>query len=167
MRPIEPPDTHFLAGAIGWIELGNCREAKAELERISATARRNPDVLEVWWVIYAGERDWTAGLEVARALLEADPDRSSGWLHRAYALRRVNGGGLQAAWDALRPAFDKFPEEEIISYNLSCYACQMNRLEEARKWLQFALESDGKEKIKAMALHDADLEPLWDEIQRL
>jgi hypothetical protein len=38
---------------------------------------------------------------------------------------------------------------------------------EARNWLQRACAIGGKKHIKQMALADADLEPLWDEIQKL
>jgi len=37
-------------------------------------------------------------------------------------------GGAKAAWDALLPAADKFPNNPNIPYNLACYACQMNKL---------------------------------------
>jgi hypothetical protein len=45
---------------------------------------------------------------IARACLAsvAMPDDAFGWLHQAYALRRITGGGIQAAWDALLPAAD-------------------------------------------------------------
>ncbi len=56
----------------------------------------------------------------------------AGWLHRAYALRRVANGGLPQAWDALLPAAEKFPGEPVIAYNLSCYACQMQQLDASR-----------------------------------
>lgn len=166
MQPLEPPDSHHLSAAIGWIELGNMSEAKTELGQLSPAARLYPDALEAWWVILAEEKDWSKGLAVANTLVEASPQSPTGWLHRAYALRRVKeGGGLKAAWDALLPAFEKFPGESTIPYNLSCYACQMGQLEEARTWLQRAVKAGGIETIKRMALRDADLRPLWDEIK--
>src|SRR6266487_2080763 len=124
MVPLGPPDAHFLSAAFGWFELGNLPEAKAELERIAPALRQHPLVLEIRWLIHAQEKNWEEGLVVACALVEAAPERPSGWLHRAYALRRVKNGGLQAAWDALLPAFDKFPGEPTIAYNLACYACK-------------------------------------------
>ena len=42
---------------------------------------------------------------------------------------------------ALRPAFEKFPKVSVIPYNLACYACQMNKLDEARVWLRRAMRS--------------------------
>ena len=83
------------------------------------------------------------------------------------SLRRVNGGGLSQAWDALLPAAKKFPSEPVIAYNLSCYACQMRQLDIARHWLHRAVLVGRKESIKKMALADEDLQPLWPEIEEL
>src|SRR5262245_59614095 len=129
MNNIEPPDSHYLAAAIGWLELGNVPEAETELASLCEQLQQHPDVLEVRWLIAAGRQQWEEGLRMSRALLQDAPDRSSGWLHQAYALRRIPEGGVKKAWEALLPAFDKFPQESIISYNLSCYACQMNQME--------------------------------------
>jgi Flp pilus assembly protein TadD len=167
MEPLEPPDTHYLLGAVGWLELGNLGEAKEELERLGPARQMHPDVLEVRWLISTEEQKWGEGLQIARALLHADPERASGWLHQAYALRRVPDGGIQKARDALLPAYEKFPKESTISYNLSCYACQLGQLEDARLWLKRALAVSGKDRIKRMALSDSDLEPLWREIEQM
>ena len=166
-RKIEPPDTHHLSAAIGWLELGLPAEARAELAQVAAAIKDHPDVLEARWLVAAEERQWEEGLQVARALLQHAPKRSSGWLHQAYALRRVADGGIQKAWEALLPAFDKFPKELTIPFNLSCYACQLRQLDAARDWLNRAVAVGGKEKIKQMALDDTDLEPLWAEIRQL
>jgi len=167
MQRLEPPDSHYISAAVGWLELGVPKEAEAELDQIAAGLQMHPDVLEVRWVILAQTRRWDAALEIARTLLRKAPHRSSGWLHQAYSLRRLGQQGLKDAWDALLPAYDKFPREPTIPYNLSCYACQMSRFEEARTWLRRALKLGDKDKIKQMALDDPDLEPLWDEIKKL
>jgi hypothetical protein len=168
MPPLMPPDTHHLSAAMGWRELGNPSEAANEIARISPAFVNHPDVLEVRWEICAAQKSWDAALEVAAVLLNKAPDRPSGWIHRAYAIRRVPGGGLQQAWDALRPAFDEFPKVTVIPYNLACYAAQMGRLDEAWEWLHKAMEAAGDvESIKQMALADSDLEPLWERIRGL
>jgi len=167
MHRLGPPDSHHLNAAVGWLGLGLPEEAKAELKVISPAHQRHPDVLEARWTIHAQEQRWDAALDVARKLLAQSPNRADGWLHHAYALRRVADGGLEKAWEALKPAADKFPAEPVIAFNLSCYACQMQQLDEARVWLKRALKVGGKEHIKRMALADSDLEPLWDEIRRL
>jgi tetratricopeptide (TPR) repeat protein len=167
MQTLEPPDTHLLSATVGWLELGNVEEAKAEFEKVSQELRGHPDVLEVHWLVHAQEKNWDDGLAIAQALVATAPERSSGWLHQSYAMRRATDGGLQAAWDALVPAFKMFPKEPTIPYNLSCYACQMGQLDEARLWLDRAIKVGSKEKIKFMALNDADLEPLREEIKEL
>jgi tetratricopeptide (TPR) repeat protein len=165
MEPIEPPNTWRLAGTVGWLELGNVAEARAEFAQLPDSVQAHPDVLEVRWLLCQAEEDWEGGLRAARALVEAAPKRPSGWLHLSYALRRAPDGGVQKAFEALRPAFEKFPKEPTISYNLSCYACQMRQLEEARGWLRRAMAISNKEVIKKMALADSDLEALWAEIR--
>jgi predicted Zn-dependent protease len=167
MKLIEPPDSHFVSAAMGWLGLGNVAEAREELSRVSENQQGHPDVLEVRWCICAEENHWQEGLEVAQSLMQAAPKRASGWLHQAYALRRVPDGGVKKAWHALLPAFDKFPEEPTIAYNLSCYACQMNQLEAARVWFKRAAVIGGKEHMKKMALSDSDLQPLWTEIKEM
>jgi hypothetical protein len=167
MRKLEPPDTHYVLAAVGWLELGDPAEAKAELAQVSPAQQEHPDVLELRWSVLAEEKRWEEGLQVAQTLLRRAPRRPSGWLHQAYALRRVPDGGLQKAWEALLPAFDKFPKELLISFNLCCYACQMRQLDAARDWLKRAVGIGGKEKIKRMALADPDLEPLWAEIREI
>ena len=115
MKKIEPPDTHHLSAAIGWLGLGNAVEARAELDCIQPEFQDDPDVLEVRWLMCARENRLDEGVELARSLVMRAPERSSGWLHQAYSLRRARDGSIRKAWEALLPAFDKFPREPIIS----------------------------------------------------
>jgi Flp pilus assembly protein TadD len=167
MKPIEPPDKFYFSAAIGWLELGNPGEAKAELSHIGAAGQTHPDVLEVRWLVCAEQKTWIEALATARALVEAAPNRATGWLHQAYALRRVPDGSVKRAWEVLLPAAGKFPKEPTIPYNLACYACQMGELDTARQWLVRALAIGGREGMKSMALADPDLEPLRQEIVKM
>ncbi len=165
MQALEPPDSFSLIAAQGWLELGNLAEARAELAQISEANHNHPHVLEMRWAVCAAGTDWPAARDLARTLLELQPESPVGWLHYAYALRRVPDGGLPAAWDALLPALEKFPKEATIPYNLACYACQLQRLDEARAMLQRAIAAGGRDTVKKMALGDSDLEALWPEIR--
>jgi predicted Zn-dependent protease len=165
VETIEPPDSHHVNAAIGWLGLGCADDAEAELEQIAPAYRTHSVVLDVRWAICAHRKNWNAALEVARAELATQPDDASGWLHHAYALRRASDGGLSQAWEALLPAAKKFPDESVIPYNLSCYACQLNQLDIARHWLDRAVTAGKKAAIKKMALADEDLKPLWAEIR--
>src|SRR5215472_7765248 len=110
MRLIEPPDIHHLRAALGWLGLGNCAEAEAELELVSPENRKHPEFLEVRWQWCAKAEKWDAAVAVAEEIISVAPEEAGGWLNRAYALRRAPGGGLSMAYDALRPAADKFPK---------------------------------------------------------
>jgi len=167
MDELTPPQSHFLSAAEGWLELGNVAEARAELARMDESLRDHPQVLEVRWGIFAQEQAWPQALEVARELVRIAPELPTGWLHQAYAVRRAPGGGLEAAWKALFPALAKFPDVAIIPYNLACYACQLQQLDEARELLGRAIETGGKSQIQKIALADSDLQPLWSEIRHL
>jgi tetratricopeptide (TPR) repeat protein len=167
MKALEPPHTHSVSAAEGWLGLGDLAEARAELERMGDSLQNHPDVLRVRWAIAAEECDWPAALRIARTLVRTTPESSFGWLHQAYALRRVPEGGIQAAWDSLLPALKTFPKIAIIPYNLACYACQLQQLDRARELLQRALATGNRNHIKQIAIEDSDLKPLWAEIRAL
>lgn len=167
MQTLEPPNTHYVSSAIGWMELGNLAEARAELNQVEPAFQSHPDVLEVKWLVAAKAGEWDDGVTIARQLTRLAPDRPSGWLHQAYALRRATQGGLEQAWGVLIKASQKFPREPTIAYNISCYACQLQQLDVARQWLERAAKIGEKRHIKEMALQDPDLAALWSEIKKL
>ena len=167
VQGLEPSDLHHLNAALGWLGLDNPADARVELDAIAPAQQPHPAVLEARWLLCVHEKNWRDALAVAEKELAAALDDCAGWLHRAYALRRLPDGGLSRAWDALLPAAEKFPKEPAIAFNLACYACQMQQLDQARRWLQRAMKIGGREAIRKMALADDDLKPLWVEIREL
>ncbi len=165
MKRIEAPDAHHFNAACGWLELGNRAEARVELALISVENQMHPDVLDLQWALCAAEKNWDGAFGFAQKLVTAFPDEPTGWLHCAYALRRKSGGGLALARDFLEPAADKFPDEPVIAFNLACYECQLQQLDEARRWFKRACEIGAGKEIQAMALADEDLKALWPEIR--
>jgi tetratricopeptide (TPR) repeat protein len=158
MKKIEPPDTHHLSAACGWLELGNWQEAAADMDRISEPFREHPDVLEVRCGIYSKSGDWEGAFRSARTILDAVPRRSFGWIHTAFALHELKR--TNEAMEALLPAVEQFPSEWVIRYNLACYACQLGRESEALEWFAKACEIGGSQPMVAMAQEDPDLAPL-------
>ena len=61
MKPLEPPDSHYLSAAVGWLGLGNVAEAGAELEKIAPQFQSHPDVLAVQFDIHAASREMGCG----------------------------------------------------------------------------------------------------------
>jgi len=165
MSALQSPDSHHLSAAEGWLELGNAHEAQAELECLSDEAQGRVEVLAVRWGILAQFKSWDQCVVVAERIVELAPDEVFGWIHRSYALHELKR--TQTARDSLLPATKLFPKIETIPYNLACYECQWGDLAAARDWFRRALKLHDRADLKARALDDPDLQPLWSEIKKL
>jgi tetratricopeptide (TPR) repeat protein len=168
MLPLEPPDSHGLNAATGWLMLGNAAEARAEFQRLRAGLREHPQVLEFEWRLLAAEKRWLDAVAAGERLLRVCPEDANAWVHRSYALHELRR--TREAFDLLLPALRRFPKEIIIPYNLACYTCQLGDLPAARRWLEraLALDDNAEEKFQRLraALEDPDLQPLWPELRR-
>jgi tetratricopeptide (TPR) repeat protein len=162
-KTLPPPNCHFLEAAVGWLELANPTEALLELNQIAPEFLDHPQVLEVKWQIFARTEKWDKSLPIAQAFCQVAPGLPQGWLHQAVSLYRLNR--TEEAWKLLLPMAQKFPRSWIIAYDLSCYACQLGRLEEGRTWLKKAFRLGDPKEIKLLALADPDLKVLWPEIE--
>lgn len=159
VKPLEPPGSHHLEAAQGWLGLGDCQSALDELELIDPVIRSHPDVLAVRCDIYTAAMKWPEVAAVAWTLVNLNPDRPSGWVRRSFALHGLKR--TQLAFDLLLPAARKFPEIPTIPYNLACYCAQLGKLEEARRWLQQSYEVGNGRMLKWAARCDPDLAPLF------
>jgi tetratricopeptide (TPR) repeat protein len=161
---LEPPDSHHLSAAIGWLGLGSDSEAIEELEKISSKNRAYPSVLAVKFEIYSKAGKWDLAAEIAAQLVKLQPHQPMSWITLAYATRRKQDGGIPQAREVLIPAQKLFPKEWLIPYNLACYECQLGKKKKARAWLKKAFDLGDPKQLKLMALKDPDLEPIWVEI---
>ena len=162
---IPSPDRHHLLAAQGWVELGNLCEASAELEQIAPALKSHPAVLEVRWQIHAQATQWAECVELAAAIIRADPTVAMGWIHRSYALHELNR--TAEARDGLLSVARLFPDELTIPYNLACYECKLGNVAKAREWLGKIFATEHAAEWKATALEDLDLKPLWAFIPKL
>jgi len=167
VEPLAPPDCHHLNAAQGWLGLGDFVESQAELARISAANTGHFAVLDTRWQWCAAQRQWAEAYLVAESCVRQHPDEAAGWIHLGYAARRCPDGGLELARARLGPAADLFPGEPIVPYNLACYAAQLGKLDEAWTWFETALARGDLKSLRAMALADADLQPLWPRIRAI
>jgi Flp pilus assembly protein TadD len=147
-----------LQSAHGWLELGNTNESKKELELIAAPLRTHPDVLGLHWAIHENLGNWDQCVSIGRALVESVPEETSGWIHRSFALHEMKR--TQEAYDELKPALDMFEKEQIVWYNMACYACCLGEKMEARTLLNRAIEIGG-DAVRVQALNDSDLRGVW------
>jgi tetratricopeptide (TPR) repeat protein len=162
---LEPPDSHFVKAAQGWLDLGVPAEAVAELKQISPKLQEHPEVLEMRFQICARTLEWRRCVEVANVLVERAPKRASGWIHRSYALHELKQ--TREAFEALLPALAEFPENWLVQYNLACYCCRLKEFDRALSFLEQACALGDMKEVRAMALQDSDLRELWEQIQQL
>jgi len=165
MKAMDRADRRCLEAAQGWLELGNPAEAEAEVDQIAAEFREHPDVLKLRWEIYAAAKKWGPALDAAAALVRLQPDEPLGWVHKSYSLHELKR--TAEARDNLTSVLEKFGDSATIRYNMACYECQLGRFEQAKLWLEKALEMGNPITMKQAALKDPDLAPLWAEIRKL
>lgn len=163
-NPCEPPQLHYMEAAKGWLELGMAPFALQELNRFDAQLEGHPDVLLLRWDIHAAMGNWDGAYEVAEKLRQTVPEDLKGWLNRSEAMRHMHGGGIQPAYEALLLGAGVFRENYLFHFWLARYACLAGITEEARHWLQCADQLGG---VKKLALHEPDLEPIWEFVKRL
>lgn len=160
-----PADKFHLDAVSGWIGLGDLISARDELKQISPEIQNHPAVLLVQSELLFAEKNWEPLLPLTETLLRQYPKLDFLWIHRSYALHELKR--TQEALDALLPAVRKFPKAWLIRYNLACYCAQLGTLDEAMRWLQKTIALTGEREIKAMALDDPDLKPLWEKIREI
>jgi Flp pilus assembly protein TadD len=135
------------------------------LDHISDAVQGRVEVLAVRWGILARFKLWEQSVTVAARMIELAPTEVFGWIHRSYALHELKR--TQEARDLLVPATELFPQMETVFYNLACYECQLNHVAEARQWWQRAVQLHDAAELRARALEDEDLRPLWPEIRQM
>lgn len=163
LKGLPHADNKHLEAAEGWLELGNWQEANEELELITPLFRAHPYVLELRYKIYDAAGRWDMALGVAKGVRELLPDNQWGHFYTAYALHELKR--TQEAYDVLKAVIFKFPDHQLMHYNLACYACRLGKLKAAMKWLEQAIDLGAE--IHKQALEDPDLEPLWNQIEEI
>jgi predicted Zn-dependent protease len=164
MKSLKRTDALHLKAAEGWLDLDNEVEAEAELNEIAPQTRKHPDVLEVRWKISARGKKWDLCVELAETLADTAPRRSTGWLYLAASLHALQQ--TEEAYQTLVEIAGDFQDNAAISYQLACYASELNLFEDARLWLEQALVGVGSEDLKRLALKDPALQGLWNQLKK-
>lgn len=158
MKPLQPPESHHLSAASGWLGLGRHLEADQELQNIAPHNSAHPDVLEVRWQICAKAGNWAECRALAESMIKITPNRAGAWVHRAYSLHELQR--TEEALDQLMPVAQRFPHVWTIPYALACFCAQLGRFIECQLWLRKAMGID-KEAVRRKAIGDPRLQPLW------
>ena len=147
---------HVLA-ATGYCELGMFDEAARALEEIDAEDKDRKEVLGARVDVYMATQKWSLVAEVARHLVDLEPENAAWWINLAYATRRAEN--IDKAQALLLQAQKLHPNNGLIAFNLSCYACVTGQIEQAKTHLKHAIALDSR--MRELALGDQDLQTLW------
>lgn len=145
-----------LLAAQGYSELSMFDDALAELDSLPKKATKSSTVLELRTVILMQAKRWNAALTAARALCEAEPEKTSGFIHAAFCLHELSR--TDEARDVLLNGPDALHVEPTFHYNLACYECALGNLELARMHLEKSIQLD--KKFRDFAKSDPDLAAL-------
>ncbi|GAG14228.1 unnamed protein product, partial [marine sediment metagenome] len=105
---------------------------------------------------------WHMGAEIARGAVRGWPECPDLYILGAYAIRRAED--VRAALEFLRSGEPCMADVANYWFNMACYHSQLGDLDEARTYVKKAVGLD--KGFRMMALEDADLEPLWEELGR-
>jgi hypothetical protein len=152
------PDVIYLRAAEGWLELAAPHEASVELERITPEFSSHPDVLTLCWRIFASLQKLDSCLAVATRFTLTAPGDERGW--RAMARTLCLQGHVQQAYQVAIAKLGDFPRCWEFFYDAACYACLLNKMGEARKFLNLAMALGDARRVKAQAKSDGDLHGL-------
>ena len=155
MQDLDYPERHHLNAAVGWLELGDLAEAKAEADRVSWMNRFHPEVFIVRWCIHSRLGKWEAARDLARIFTRIFPERPTGWLCLSYSLYKLNRP-LEAFLQLLHRT-ETFPQVCAIPYFLACYAWKMGDYRGAGKWIARFKALGGGKKTKSGVLDHTTL----------
>lgn len=143
--------------AEGYLVLGLCKQAAAELSQLSREERQEADSLGLEIDLQMGLKNWGAAVDASRAYAELRPRDERGWVGWAFSLRELQR--VEEARAVLLRAEPLLgPKCALLHYNLACYYCLLGELEEAKRRLALAVflqPGFGEE-----ALSDPDLRAL-------
>jgi predicted Zn-dependent protease len=162
VNDLQPPDSHHLAAAQGWLDLLAFEDAARELAFVGPAFREHPDVLQVRWALAANGRRWDEALAIARTITRLVPTKPEGWIYEGTALAEL--GRHAEGHSVLLQGHERFPQDEILIYDLGCVCCALNRDAEAIEWVHKAIVVAGAE-ILNRAIEDPDLQRIRDRLK--
>ena len=144
----------------GYIELGLYKEAQREMRRLEPECFALEETLVLQLCVYAGLQQWKKAHELAKTLALQDPENAQWTIWSASAACRLQS--IEAAKKILLHALVSHPNNANIHYNLSCYETRLKHFHKAQRHLLRAIQLDPR--FRSLAMDDADLEPLWNEV---
>ena len=156
------PKVHW-ERASGYFSLEMFEEAERELRALPKEEPWDKNARMLLLAIRQEQENWAFAQAIARGLRLEFPDEADWWVSDAYATRRCDS--IESAREILLKGLTVHEDSSIIRYNLACYACVLDNLDECMEFLKEAVMED--EKYKRMALEDDDLKGVREDLLAL
>jgi tetratricopeptide (TPR) repeat protein len=138
--------------ALGFLELDMPEDALAELDELPAG---NSTALHLRVDALFRLKDWPAAAAICLPMTVEEPSDPGWWIQAAYAQRRARS--VEEAEAILLTGLNCHPAHAMILYNLACYACVQNRIDDARDYFRRSAATN-PEQMLIMGASDPDLE---------
>jgi len=158
-------DIAHLEAAEGWLERKQWANCFDELERMDYNNRDDAREKALRWRLYNQSRQHVPAANVTRGIQRRWPNEPAGYVWRSISLNKL--GCTDEAYDELARVVDKFDGLAVVPLLLAVYACQLQRYEATRSWLERAFATPDSKEAKLLALQWPELEPFWQKIGQI
>jgi len=125
--------------------------------------------LDEGYIIFKKRQNWQVCFEITQRAIDLHANNCWGWIHRSFALNRLSK--TKEAYESLRQAFEMFPKNATISYNLACYSSLLGDTRAAKDWLKsafrLALKDGSFDKYRKMAIEDIELSSIRNDVTKI
>lgn len=150
--------------ALGYYELGLVEEADTLLESVVPTAP-TVEFQHLHILVKIEQANWESTAELASQAIVDFPDRTFGYIQKAYALHEMKQTAEAAALLEVAPVDPIDSVADILAYNRACYCAQLGQYPKAAELLSKAVKLN--ENLLKEALKDPDFEPILEEVKAL
>ena len=142
-----------LSAAEGYLQLEMPSDAIEEIAKLPSRVRRDIHASELELAAEMMLKHWNRGSDLAQELCDKRPTKKSYFLHAAYCLHET--GDTLAAKKFLMAGPKSLLQDGLFHYNMGCYSAVLGDPEEAKRYVDVAIELDPK--LEETASEDPDL----------
>ncbi len=142
----------------GYLDLGMLQDAVESLESLPTELKHHPLVLSARLELLMHTKRWEEGVILAQSLTGLWPKYHEFHFRAAFCLHELRR--TKEAKQTLLNAPMSIRDEPLFFYNMACYEAQLGDLQRAKELLAACLKKAPQ--MKAGAIDDRDLAPVWD-----
>lgn len=153
----ENPSMTFFLEAIGWMELGNGKEALSSIEQIVDKYAIRFEVLALKWSILYKLGRYKKCKDVSYFLTLFHSANVDSWMMHAQSF--YNQKQYQKAYETLQSVEKQFKNDWRFAYDYACYHSLTKRFEKVDYWLKVAKRKGDPKEVDKMFENDPDFKP--------